>query len=55
MEVYLPQYLAKIFLAYLLTATMDRGIRGTQRISTTATRHSIHTVTKNSTKGASMA
>ena len=54
MEVYLLQYLAKIFLAYLDTATMDTGIRGTQHSSTRAVGQSSRTQVRNSNTGASM-
>ena len=54
-EVYLPQYLAKIFFAHLETAMMDKGISGTQHKSTNATRHEMPTVMANNKSGASMA
>ena len=54
-RVYLLQYLAKIFLAYLDTITMERGINGTQPIKTTATCQLMPTVTPNKMTGASMA
>ena len=52
MEVYLPQYLAKIFFAYLLTATMESGISGTHASSTSAVFHSMGAQITNSNKGA---
>ena len=54
-EVYCPQYLAKIFFAHRETAIMDSGISGTQHKSTSATCHEMPTVMPNSRSGASMA
>ena len=51
-EVYLPQYLANIFLAYLDTATMDTGMSGTQAKSTSEVRQSIPTQMANRMSGA---
>ena len=53
-EVYLPQYFANIFLAYLLTATMDTGISGTHAKSTSEVRQSIPTQMQKRMTGASM-
>ena len=55
MEVYLPQYLAKIRLAYRDTATMDSGIRGTQHSRARAVGQSSQTHRQNRITGASMA
>ena len=55
MEVYLSQYFANIFFAYLDTAMMDMGISGTHASSTKATCQSIHTVTTNKMTGANIA
>ncbi len=41
-DVYLPQYFANIFFAYLLTAMIETGISGTQASNTSAVRQSIH-------------
>ena len=54
-DVYLPQYFANIFLAYLLTATIDTGISGTHASNTSAVRQSIQTQIANKITGAIMA
>lgn len=50
----MPQYFANIFLAYLLTATMDTGMSGTHAKSTSEVRQSIPTQMQNKIIGASM-
>ena len=51
-EVYFPQYFAKIFFAYFETATMETGISGTHARSTRDVRQSIQTQTANRSSGA---
>ena len=51
-EVYLPQYLAKIFFAYFETATMDTGMSGTHAKSTSDVRQSMPTQIQNKSIGA---
>ena len=53
-EVYFPQYFAKIFFAYFETATMETGISGTHARSTRDVRQSIQTQTANRSSGAIM-
>ena len=50
----MPQYFAKIFLAYLETATMETGMSGTHAKSTSEVRQSIPTQMQKRMMGASM-
>ena len=51
-EVYLPQYFAKIFFAYFETATMETGMSGTHAKSTSDVRQSMPTQMQNKRMGA---
>jgi len=55
MEVYLPQYFAKIFFAYFETAMIESGMSGTHASSTSAVRQSTGDVTQKRMTGAAIA